>query len=208
MSPKSPPAAVLALILALAALLAACASAPPPDRAVIAAPAASPAPIEKYGAIVVEDFRETQPVPDVFVGRRTAEYLEAELRRDFKGTVSRRGTAPPPAAGLVLSGTIGIAQRAQKALRETDIVTDGPFGLENRGLVERKRITMTVEYAVTDAATGAVILSGGLTESRTYGDIQQSVEFALVDLLPALKAKLFPALFGRASSAERDPLSR
>ena len=198
---------VAVLAAALTALLTTCASARF-DRVVIDIPGASPVAVEKYGAIVIEDFRETRPTPDVFVGRRTAEYLEAELRREFKGTVSRRGTAPPPAGGLVLSGTIAISQLAQKALREDDIVKDGPFGLENRGLVERKRMTMTVEYAVTDAATGAVILSGALKESRTYGDIQQSVEFALFDLLPSIKAKLFPALFGRVSTGERYLLSR
>ncbi len=196
-----------ALVVALAGLLAACASAPY-DRVAIDIPAVSPVAVEKYAAIVVEDFRETQSAPDISVGRRTAEYLEAELRREFKGTVSRPGTAGPPADGLVLSGTIGIAQLAQKALRERDIVTDGPFGLEDRGLIERKRFTMTVEYRLTDAATGAVVLSGALKESRTYGDVQQSVEFALFDLLPLVKAKLFPDLFGRVSARERYLLLR
>lgn len=193
--------------MALAAVLAACASAPY-DRVMIDIPAVSPVAVERFRSIVVEDFRETQAVPDVPLGRRTAEYLEAELRREFTGTVSRRGTSGPPAEGLVLSGTVGIAELAQKALREKDIVKDGPFELQNRGLIERKRFTMTVEYQLTDAATGAVVLTGSLKESRTYGDVEQSVEFALFDLFPLVRAKLFPDLFGRASSGERYLLSR
>jgi hypothetical protein len=192
---------------ALATVLAACASAPY-DRVMIDIPAVSPVTVERYGSIVVEDFRETQAVPDVPLGRRTAEYLEAELRREFKGTVARRGTAAPPAEGLVLSGTIGLTQLAQKALREKDIIKDGPFGLEDRGLVERKVFTMTVEYKLTDAATGAVVLTGSLRESRTYGDVQQSPDFALFDLFPLVKARLFPDLFGRALSGERYLLLR
>jgi len=192
---------------ALAAVLSACASAPH-DRVVIDIPAVSPVAVERYGAIVVEDFRETQAVPDIALGRRLADYLEAELRREFRGTVTRRGTTAPPAEGLVLSGTVGLAQLAQKALREKDIIKDGPFGLENRGLIERKRFTMTVEYKLTDAVTGVVVLTGSVKESRTYGDVQQSVEFALFDLLPLVKATLFPDLFGRASSGERYLLLR
>lgn len=195
------------LASALVAVLAACASAPY-DRVTIDIPAVSPLAVERYGKIVIEDFRETQAVPDVPLGRRMAEYLEAELRRQFSGTVARRGTAAPPAEGLVLSGTVGITQLAQKALRESDIIKDGPFGLENRGFVERKRFTMTVEYTLTDAATGTVVLTGNVRESRAYGDIQQSVEFALYDLLPLVKARLFPGLFGRASSGERYLLMR
>jgi hypothetical protein len=197
----------IALAVALAAVLAACASAPY-ERVMIDIPAVSPVAVGRFRAIVVEDFRETLAVPDVPLGRRTAEYLEAELRREFPGTVGRLGAAGPPAEGLVLSGTVGVAQLAQKALREKDIVKDGPFGLENRGLIERKRFTMTVEYTLTDAASGAVILTGGLKESRTYGDAEQSVEFALFDLLPLIKAKLFPELFGRVSSGERYLLLR
>jgi len=196
-----------ALAPALAIALAACASAPY-TAVMIDIPAVSPVAVERYPEIVVEDFRETESAPDVSVGGRTAEYLAAELRREFKGPVSRRGPGGKPAAGLVLSGTVGISQRAQKALRETDIPKDGPFGLENRGLAERKRFTLTVEYAVSDAATGEVVLAGGVKASRTYGDIQQSVEFALYDLLPQVKAKLFPALFGRASAGERYLLLR
>ena len=190
------------LASALAIALASCASAPY-TPILIDIPAVSPVAVERYPAIIVEDFREAEAVPDVALGSRMAEYLEAELRRAFKGTVSRRGAAGKPAEGLVLSGTIGIVERAQKALRETDIPKDGPFGLENRGLAERKRFTLTVEYSVSDAATGQVVLAGVAKDSRTYGDIQQSVEFALFDLLPLVKARLFPALFGRVSAGER-----
>jgi hypothetical protein len=195
----------LTSVVAVAMAACACAADIP---VLIEIPAVSPVSIERYREIIVEDFRETEAVEDVALGRRMAEYLDAELRREFRGTVSRRGPAGDPAAGLVVSGTVGIAARAQKALREADIVKDGPFGLEERGLVERKRFTLTVAYKVSDAATGEVILAGGLKESRTYGDIQQSVEFALVDLLPLVKAKLFPALFGRVSAAERYLLLR
>lgn len=195
------------LVPALAVALAACAFVPY-TPVLIDIPAVSPVSVERYPAIVVEDFRETKAVPDIALGRRMAEYLEAELRREFRGTVSRRGDAVMPAEGLVLSGTVGIAERAQKALRESEIPKDGPFGLENRGLAERKRFTLTVEYTVSDAATGEVVLAGGVKEARTYGDIQQSVEFALFDLLPLVKAKLFPALFGRVSTGERYLLLR
>ncbi len=192
---------------ALAIILAACA--PAPYRLVaIEIPAVPPVAVERYHEIVVEDFQETGAVEDVSLGRRVAEYLEAELRREFKGPVSRRGPAGKPAEGLVLSGTVGLSQWAQKALLEAEIPADGPFGLENRGLAERKRFALTLEYRLSDAATGEVVLAGALKESRTYGDVQQSVEFALFDLLPLVKSKLFPALFGRAAAGERYLLLR
>lgn len=189
------------------------------------APAVSRAGFPSGYEIIVTDFKVTEAVPEIDLGRRVSDYLEVELRREFKGTVSRRGPGRAPAAAeddrnfwksagaglknaVFLVGTVGLHGEAQKALREEGLPTDGPFRLENRGLAERKRFVLTLECSLIESATGEAILKKSLQERRTYGDVQQSAEFALADLLPVIKAKLFPAIFGRESVEKRVPLLR
>jgi hypothetical protein len=196
-----------------------------PAKVPAEAPAASPAgPLSGYETIVV-DFKEVEAVPDLDLAGSVSEYLETELRREFKGTVLRRAVGQGPAvtgedkdrwtsawAGLkkavFLVGTAGLRGQAQKALLDAGVPKDGPFRLENRGLAERKRFTLSVECSLIDASNGKTILKKILKETRTYGDIQQTAEFALFDLLPAVKARLFPALFGRLPIEKRDLLLR
>jgi hypothetical protein len=222
-------ALILALVLLCAAGLGRCrpragpAGLPAKDPA--EAPAVSlPGPLSGYETIVV-DFMEVEAVPDIDLGRSLSEYLETELRREFKGTVLRRPEGRGPAAtgddkdrwisagaglkkAVFLVGTAGLSGQAQKALQETGVPKDGPFSLENRGLAERKRFTLAVEYSLIDASSGETILKRSIKETRIYSDIQQTAEFALFDLLPAAKARLFPTLFGRAPVEKRDLLPR
>jgi hypothetical protein len=211
-------ALILALVLVCAAGLGRCrpqaGPAGVPSQAPAEAAAASPAgPLSGYETIVV-DFKEIGAVSDIDLGRSVSEYLETELRRAFKGAVSRRAVGRDPAsptddkghwtsagAGLkkavFLVGTAGLIGQAQKALLEASVPTDGPFRLENRGLAERKRFTLALECSLIDASSGETILKKSIKETRAYSDVQQTAEFALFDLLPAIKARLFPALFGR-----------
>jgi hypothetical protein len=195
-----------------------------PAKVPAEAPAASPAGLLSGYETIVVDIKEAETVPDIDLGGSISEYLETELRREFKGTVVRRAVGQGPAvtgddkdrwasagAGLkkavFLVGTAGLRGQAQKALLETGIPKDGPFRLENRGLAERKRFSLAVECSLIDASNGETILKKIIKETRTYSDIQQTAEFALFDLLPAVKARLFPALFGRAPVEKRDLLA-
>lgn len=211
-------ALTLVLVLVCVAGLGRCRPQAGPVGVPPGAPAETPAvptagPLSGYETIVV-DFKEVEPVPDLNLGRSLSDYVEAELRRVFKGTVSRpavgRDAAAPgddkdrwasAGAGLkkavFLVGTAALRGQAQKALLASGVPADGPFKLENQGLVERKRFTLTIEWSLIDVSGGRTILKKSIKETRTYSDIQQTAEFALFDLLPAVKARLFPALFGR-----------
>lgn len=208
----------------LAAIQAACAS-PAFRKVSFEIPAVSPAGLESGHEIVVADFKELEAVPDIAVGRRVADYLEAELRREFKGKVSRRTEAGGPTPGsddrdywrsagagmthaVFLVGSVSLREQSQKALRQVSLPTDGPFRLENRGLLERQRFILSLDYSLIDAGSGAVIIKKSIRETRTYGTVETSPEFALSDLLPAIKAKLFPAVFGLPSVQERNLLLR
>ncbi|MGA2362026.1 MAG: hypothetical protein ABSG73_06150 [Candidatus Aminicenantales bacterium] len=222
-------ALTLVLVLVCAAGLARCRRqaglAGVPAKVPAEAPAASPAGLLSGYETIVVDIKEVETVPDIDLGGSVSEYLETELRREFKGTVVRRAVGQGPAvtgddkdrwasagAGLkkavFLVGTAGLRGQAQKALQEAGIPKDGPFRLENRGLAERKRFSLAVECSLIDASNGETILKKIIKETRTYSDIQQTAEFALFDLLPAVKASLFSALFGRAPVEKRDLLAR
>ncbi|MGA2534268.1 MAG: tetratricopeptide repeat protein [Candidatus Aminicenantales bacterium] len=187
----------------------------PVQRITIDIPPTSPVGIERYREFVVTEFAEAAPVPDLNLGRTFSEYLETELRRVFKGTVSRSDLAPSQkdAPGglkdaVVLAGTVGLVREPQKALRQPGIPADGPFNLENRVFAERTRFVLTFGYLLVDAATGRSIQKGDFKETRIFPDVQQTSEFALFDFLPAVKAKLVAAIFGKRSVEERYLLLR
>ncbi|HYA48098.1 MAG TPA: hypothetical protein VEG35_00240, partial [Burkholderiales bacterium] len=137
----------------------------------------------------------------------------AAMRDAFKGTVSRRpgfpapdapvlepgfwrsaGVAAPPA--VFLFGTAALSEQAQKALLEADLPKDGPFKLEGHGLAERKRFVLTMDLALIDAASGEVIWKTQLKETRVSPYIVETPEFGLIELLPTVRARLLPMLFG------------
>jgi hypothetical protein len=187
-------------------LASACAQSPPsaPPAAVApAVPAAIPARITE---IVVPDFAEAAPLPDLGLGRRVAEDLASGMRGVFKGTVVRRdaldradwkAAAAGRASCVVLFGTAGLSGRPQKALLETDLPKDGPFKFEGHGLAERKVFVMTLDLALVDGGTGAVLWQESFRESRSYGYAQEAPESALNDILPVLRGRIFAPLFGR-----------
>jgi hypothetical protein len=213
----------LAVLPLLALGLAACATARF-RKVSIEIPAVSPVAIEGFKEIAVLDFSEAKPAPDLRLGEKIADAFEAELKRAFKGKVSRRrvpGIVGPEAGreswkaagaglkdALVLGGSIAFVAEAQKALRPADLPADGPFKLDSRGLAERTRFVWTVECLLVDPATGDPVFKKRFTETRSYPDLQQSPEFAFFDLVPVVNAELLSALFGRQSIEERYLLVR
>ena len=187
----------------------------PVQKITIDIPPTSPAGIEVYRELVVAEFAEAAPVPDLNLGRTFSEYLETELRRVFKGTVSRRDlvASQKEAPGgvkdtVILAGAVGLVREPQKALRQPGIPADGPFNLANRVFAERTRFVLTFAYLLVDAATGRAIQKGEFKETRIFADVDQTPEFALFDFLPAVKVKLVAAIFGKRSVEERYLLLR
>jgi len=197
----------------------------PVRKVTIDIPPVSPVGIEAYREMVVTEFAEAAPVADLELGRAFSGYLETELRRIFKGTVSRRDLSHSTdgvAAGetfwksagsglkdtVILAGTVGLVREPQKALRQPGIPTDGPFSLENRVFAERTRFILTFGYVLVDAATGRAVQAGDFKEIRIFANVEQTPEFALFDFLPAVEARLVAAIFGKRSVEERYVLLR
>lgn len=218
---KRRPAALLA---AMGVFLAGCAAVPERPR-MSAAPAAPPAVPERFDEIIVPDFAEAAPVPDLSFGRRIADDLAAGMRDVFKGRVSRRpGPSGTGAAALdrdfwrsagagarsavFLFGTAALTEQAQKALKEDDLPKDGPFKLEGHGLAERKRFVLIIGFALIDAATGETLWTSEVKETRISNEIVETPEFALAELLPPVRARLFLMLFGRSHADRRGSPAR
>jgi hypothetical protein len=197
----------------------------PAQKITISIPPVSPVGIEGYREMVVTDFAEAVPVPDLKLGRAFSEYFESELRRVFKGTVSRRGPTPSAddtAAGeafwksagaglkdaVFVAGTVGLVREPQKALRQPGAPADGPFNLENRVFSERTRFIVTFAYVLVEAATGRIIQQGEFKETRIFANVETTAEFALFDFLPAVKSRLVAAIFGKPVLEERYLLLR
>ncbi len=204
-------AAAVALSLALAAGLA-CG----PARFVdirVDMPGVSPFPAGSFDEVAVADFREEAPVDGLAAGRALADYLAREIDLAFKGTVTRVAAPEEALAArggrvLVVSGEVRLATEVRKALDKRDLPVDGPFKAAERGVLERRRWTMTVDLAIRSAADGTTLYRREYREDRDYTDLEKPADFALSELSARVRARLLPVLLGTTTIETRTLIAR
>jgi len=214
-----------ALLAALLAAAAACAPTAPVDVR-LSIPARSPFPPGSLKAILVTDFHDQAPLPDLETGHALGDQLESELARAARGTTVRIGRAPVPAGAgrddaaawkaagggegpgaVFLAGTVSLAAKVLKAVDKTQ-PGDGPFDLAGRGLVAKRRWTFAADVRVISAATGETIYRRAFLEERDYTELDKPAEFAFHELSERFRAKLFQALLGTPTLETRTLLRR
>ncbi len=173
-------------------------------------PGVSPFPKGSFDTIVVTDFREERPVEGFLAGRPLGDYLAEEIDRAFGGSVTRTESAEEAlAAGgkgfVVVTGSVRLATEVRKALDNKRPPVEGPFRSTDRGLIEVRRWTMTVDIVVLDAADGAILLDREYREERDYNDLEKPAEFAFSELSARVRARLLQVLLG-APTIERRTL--
>ena len=168
----------------------------PLDEDAAEPPAFSPG---RFAEILVADFTDEDPAPDIFLGEEIAAYLAWEIGPHFKGRVSRWAADAPLEDfrdAALLAGSARLSRQVRKALHRTDVPVDGPFRRAGRGLIEQIEYTLTITFLATAATTGEVIVTKEFERSQVYENIGKPPEVALYELLDLVKADLFPALFG------------
>lgn len=162
--------------------------------------------------VVVAEIRDDAPDGAFRPGRELAAYLEAELRRAFKGRVSRLDGAPGPPGGpegsVILTGSVRVRGRVRKALQPGAAPADGPFKTEGRALLERRRWSLEFDLLVVSAASGRTLQRLASTETRDYIDLDKPVETAFFDLADGVRARLLRVLVARPSAEKRVLLRR
>ena len=175
-----------------------------------------------FAEIVVTDFRNELPLPDLDPGLELQSYLAAELRHAFKGMVSLRPlpaeTDLPPsfwreaAAGrdrvIFLTGAVRLASQVRKALQDKSVPVDGPFKLAGRGLIEHCRWTLTVDLVIISGENGEVLYRKTFRDDRDYIDLEKPADFAFSDLSARFRGRLFPLLLGASTIENRTLLRR
>lgn len=206
---KAPAALVLAAALSA---VSACRSAAPVEVR-IEMPGVSAVPAGSFDEIVVTDFREASPLPDLAAGRELREYLAAEIGRAFAGAVIKLGS-PEEALSrgrdrvLVLTGSVALTTEVRKALNKEKVPLDGPFKTAGRGLVEQRRWTMAVDLSVLTAADGTTLFRRVFREERDYSDVEKPADFAFSELSDRVRARLLPLLLGAMTRESRTLLGR
>lgn len=206
---KAPAALLLALVCCAPT---GCRSAAPVEVR-IEMPGVAALPAGSFDEIVVADFRETDPLPDLAVGRELRDYLAAELGRAFRGPVARadptdEALSRPKGRAIVLSGSVALAGEVRKAVDKSRVPLDGPFKTAGRGLVAKRRWTMTLDLVVRSAADGTTLFSRGFREERDYIDLEKPADFAFAELADRLRARLLPLLLGAPTRESRLLLGR
>jgi hypothetical protein len=185
-------------------------------------PGVSPFPAGSFAEIVVTDFRNETPLPDLDAGLELQTYLATELRHAFDGTVSVRrlpaGTEIPPAfwreaaadraRAVILTGTVRLTSQVRKAVVDKHVPVDGPFKLAGRALIEQLRWTLLVDVVVISGANGETLFSRTFREDRDYIELDKPSDFAFNDCSAGFRARLFPVLLGSPTVEERTLLRR
>jgi len=213
--------AILAALAVVAAAGGSCRSSGPVDIRV-SLPGVSPFHAGSFGEIIVTNFLNEAPPPDLDPGLELQSYLATELRRAFKGTVSLAplpdGAATPPsfwraeAAGrdraVFLAGSVRLESQVRKALQPKNVPVDSPFDTSHRGLVEQRRWTLTIELAVISGESGEPLFRKTFREDRDYIDLEKPAEFAFSELSASFRGTLFPLLLGSSTIEKRTLLRR
>ena len=189
----------------------------------VSMPGVTPFPPGAFGEIVVTDFRNDAPAPELDAGLELQSYLASEFRRSFDGKVSvlplPEATPVPPAfwkeaaAGrngpVFVTGTVRLVTQVRKALKkDLNVPVDGPFDNVSRALIELRRWTMIVDLAVVAGETGETIYARTFQDDRDYIDLEKPAEFAFSELSAALRDRLFPILLGSSTIEKRTLLRR
>lgn len=211
-------ATVLAAALAAAGL--SCGSRGPVTVRV-SLPGVTPFPPGSFTEIVVTDFRNAAPMPELDAGLELQSYLAGEFRRAFGGRVSvlplPAAEPVPPAfwketaagrAGVVfVTGTVRLSTQVRKALRkDANVPLDGPFNNTSRALIELRRWTLVVDLAVVSADTGEAVYARSFSDDRDYIDLEKPADFGFSELSAALRDRLFPILLGSSTIEKRSLL--
>ena len=213
-------ARIVVLLAALLAAGAACRS-PAPVLVRVDMPGVSPFPAGSFTEIIVTNFRNETPLPDVDAGLEMQTTLAADLHHAFRGTVSLR---PLPAAAatpsfwreaaagrdraVFLTGSVRLASQVRKAVKDRNVPVDSPFKIAGRVLIERRRWTLFVDLVVISGESGEVLYSKSFREDRDYIELDKPADFAFSDLSSGFRTRLFSVLFGTPTIEERALLRR
>ncbi|HOW85986.1 MAG TPA: hypothetical protein P5119_02370 [Candidatus Aminicenantes bacterium] len=206
-------------LILLAVLAAAACGSEGPVLVRLDMPGVSPFQAGDFDEIIVSDFRNDAPLPDLDPGLELRTYLAAEIRRAFPGKVAvlPRPAGDSPAAwreaaaghgrAVFVTGAVRLESQIRKAV-EDKAWADDPFRIAKRTLIEQLRWTLVVDLEVVSAATGELLFRKTYTENRDYTELDKPADFAFSDLAYVFREHLFPTLLGTTTIESRTLLRR
>ena len=209
------------LIVALIVAGAAC-GAPAPVLVRVDMPGVPLFPAGTFDEILVSDFHNENPLPDLDVGLDLQTYLAAELARAFSGTVSRHSLPAEAeitpsywkdaAAGrdraIFLTGSVRLEGAVLKALKGKGVLFDSPFDLGGRVLLEKMHWTLVVDLLIISGESGEMLFKKSYLETRDYIDLEKPADFAFSDASAAFRERLFQTFLGAPTIEKRSLLRR
>lgn len=183
-------------------------------------------PADTVAAIIVADFRDEAPIPDVRAGVEFGSALKADLERAAPGPILVIGAPPgqlPPslddpaawrAAGagcapgtVFLAGSLRLEGEIRKAL-DRNVPAGSPFETGRRALVAKRLWVLAVDLRVISAATGEPLHRAVLREEAEYAELDKPAEFALHELAARVRNDVVAMLYGTPTIERRALLRR
>lgn len=215
---------VSGVVLGLLSLLAAGCVSSAPVSLLIDLPSPEPFPWASFERLIIVDLKDAPPATEVDAGRTLAEALAAALGRASQLPVSRRLLPPDERPGTVLptsgfdatgagesvcvTGTARLTTQTRKALQQGAVPVDGPFKLDNRGLIERRRYEMAVDLRLFALPSGRLLFERAFREEKEYLDTEKPADFALAELADLVRDRLLRALSSSPAPETRVLLRR
>jgi hypothetical protein len=115
-----------------------------------------------------------------------------------------KGAVAGPDRTLILTGQAAFNLEARKALMDGERreIDEGPFKPLSPW-TERKSFAVTLDLALIDPASGAVVFRKEYKDAVSTDNTRQTAEFALYELMGRIRPRLFRALFGAGRAQDR-----
>lgn len=176
--------------------------------------------LDPFDEVIITNFIVKKEPKEVDLNKDFSEYLTTEFERYLETKITPtvisfdqeevfedvnfwKDLSQDGKKAVYFTGAIQYSEETRKALlRKEKRKFDDPFEPEPM-LTQRKFYNLQAKLYLIDAGSGEVLYKKDFKESRSYKNPNQTAQFALFDLIIALKDKLFRNILGTEQFQER-----
>jgi len=183
-------------------------------------PRKAPIQLDGFDELVVTNFLVKEEAEDFDMNKELSDFFSAELGQKLEQKISSKVLSfeneevfhnkefwqalfSDLKGAVLFTGSLEYTQETRKAIKSIEKRQfETPFPEESR-IDARKFYSLNLRIYLIDAQTGEALYERDFKESKSYKNPNQTAHFAFVDLIQAVKDKLFRQLLGEEQVQER-----
>lgn len=183
-------------------------------------PRKAPVQLDGFDELVVTNFLVKKEAEDFDMNKELSDFFSAELGQKLEQKISSKvltfendevfhnkefwqALFPDRKGSVLFTGSLEYTQETRKAIKSLEKRQfETPFPEESR-IDARKFYSLNIQIYIIDPQTGEALFEKDFKESKSYKNPNQTAHFAFIDLIQAVKDKLFRQLLGEEQVQER-----